>query len=345
MAGRSRSRARGGPMPACTPLGQVGQLTLARAIDAGRAGARAQCAACRRPFACRARPSVPAEFHARFDARSKTYRYRIWNGDVLSPFERAYAWHVPAPRSTSRRWRRRRCCSKGRTTSPRSRAPAPRRSEPSASSSLDLGGRIGFRSRVGAAGAPGRSGGDCLIIYEISGSGFLRHMVRNIVGTLVEVGRGTRPVEWVAEVLASRDRARAGPTAPPQGLFLVRSSTASRRVRLAHRDLFGSRASRSRCRSWSPVSGRTCDTIRGLPQKELACRLSSCWRGSRRDRPTRRWRARSTSSSCRPTSPSSWTATGGGRRSVICRASRAIAPASTRSATSWRRPRGSASTC
>ena len=47
-------------------------------------------------------------------------------------------------------------------------------------------------------------------------------MVRTIVGTLVEVGRGRRPVEWMAEVLASRDRAAAGPTAPAAGLFLVR---------------------------------------------------------------------------------------------------------------------------
>ena len=46
-------------------------------------------------------------------------------------------------------------------------------------------------------------------------------MVRNIVGTLVEVGRARRPVEWVGEVLRSRDRASAGPTAPPEGLFLV----------------------------------------------------------------------------------------------------------------------------
>jgi tRNA pseudouridine38-40 synthase len=60
-----------------------------------------------------------------------------------------------------------------------------------------------------------------LITYEIAGAGFLRHMVRTIVGTLVEVGRGRRPVAWVSEVLRSRDRAEAGPTAPAEGLFLV----------------------------------------------------------------------------------------------------------------------------
>jgi tRNA pseudouridine38-40 synthase len=56
----------------------------------------------------------------------------------------------------------------------------------------------------------------------VSGDSFLHHMVRNIVGSLLEVGRGARPPEWMAEVLRSRDRTRAGPTAPPQGLWLVR---------------------------------------------------------------------------------------------------------------------------
>jgi tRNA pseudouridine38-40 synthase len=60
-----------------------------------------------------------------------------------------------------------------------------------------------------------------LIIIEVEADGFLYNMVRAIVGTLVEVGRGRRPESWPAEVLAAADRRRAGPTAPPQGLFLV----------------------------------------------------------------------------------------------------------------------------
>jgi len=58
--------------------------------------------------------------------------------------------------------------------------------------------------------------------YEVTGTGFLRHMVRNIVGTLVEIGRHRWPPEAMSEILASRDRHRAGATAPPQGLILVR---------------------------------------------------------------------------------------------------------------------------
>jgi tRNA pseudouridine38-40 synthase len=70
-----------------------------------------------------------------------------------------------------------------------------------------------FRSRI-TAEAP-------LISYDVRGGGFLRHMVRSIVGTLVEVGRGRYRPEWMTEVLMSKDRSRAGRTAPAAGLFLV----------------------------------------------------------------------------------------------------------------------------
>jgi tRNA pseudouridine38-40 synthase len=61
-----------------------------------------------------------------------------------------------------------------------------------------------------------------LLCYSVTGTGFLRHTVRIIVGSLVEVGRGRQPVDWISGVIASRNRAAAGPTAPPHGLFLVR---------------------------------------------------------------------------------------------------------------------------
>jgi tRNA pseudouridine38-40 synthase len=71
-----------------------------------------------------------------------------------------------------------------------------------------------------AAGLSASTG--TLIAYEVSGSGFLRHMVRSIAGTLIDIGRGRRDAEWMLEVLLSKDHARAGQTAPAEGLFLVR---------------------------------------------------------------------------------------------------------------------------
>jgi tRNA pseudouridine38-40 synthase len=59
------------------------------------------------------------------------------------------------------------------------------------------------------------------VTIEVAGDGFLYNMVRTIVGTLVEVGRGTRDIHWPAKVLAAQDRRAAGQTAPPHGLFLV----------------------------------------------------------------------------------------------------------------------------
>jgi tRNA pseudouridine38-40 synthase len=72
------------------------------------------------------------------------------------------------------------------------------------------------------AGAPHADGR--LLRFEITGTGFLRHMVRIIVGTLVDIGRGQLPVEEMAAIVASRDRRRAGQTAPAQGLMLWKVS-------------------------------------------------------------------------------------------------------------------------
>ena len=75
---------------------------------------------------------------------------------------------------------------------------------------------VGGSLALPGAGGPGR-----IIAFEFTGTGFLRHMVRNAVGTLVEIGLGKREPSWMAAVLASGDRAQAGPTAPAAGLFLV----------------------------------------------------------------------------------------------------------------------------
>jgi tRNA pseudouridine38-40 synthase len=184
-------------------LAQVASITLARSIT-GRSLIRALNT--RLPAAVRviAAEAVASSFHARFDARSKTYRYRLWNAEALSPFERSYVWHIPEPLPAVAAMSAAAQRVVGRHDF------AAFRGTGSASPTSE---REVFSSVV-------RSDGP-LITYEVSGDGFLRHMVRNIVGTLVEIGRGRRPPEWIDDVLASRSRAAAGRTAPPGGLFLV----------------------------------------------------------------------------------------------------------------------------
>ena len=190
--------------------GQVAAVTLVRAIDA-----RALVAAVnfRLPPTIRVLGAVevPEAFHARFQARSKTYRYRIWNGPVLSPFERGYSWHVPGPVLDSAAMDTAARLLEGRHDFAAFQG---------AGSDTPTTERVVFSSRV-RTDAPAVETDAALITYEVAGSGFLRYMVRTIAGTLVEVGRGSRAPEWVLDVLRSRERARAGPTAPAEGLFLT----------------------------------------------------------------------------------------------------------------------------
>jgi tRNA pseudouridine38-40 synthase len=75
--------------------------------------------------------------------------------------------------------------------------------------------------RIDEIGIGEEAGDPCLVVFDVRGNAFLRNMVRIVVGTLVEVGADRRPIEQVAEILASRDRTRAGITAPPHGLELM----------------------------------------------------------------------------------------------------------------------------
>jgi tRNA pseudouridine38-40 synthase len=146
---------------------------------------------------------MPQSFHATLDARSKRYRYVIDNARIASPFQLRYRWHVPHPLDAA---------AMGRAAK-------------------SLLGRHDFRSfetdwpnrmssvRTIVDLAVERQGESVAI--EVEADGFLYNMVRSIVGTLVLVGAGKRPESWVAEALAAESRVEAGPTAPPQGLFLV----------------------------------------------------------------------------------------------------------------------------
>ena len=186
-------------------LGQVASFTLARPIDAATV-MRAVNARLPGEVRVLAAVKVAPAFHARFAARTKTYRYRIWNGEAVSPFERRYVWQlvgaldIDAMRQAARLFEG---------------------THDFAACQAAAGAAAGTERTVLSSEWRIPQSARPLLVYEVVGDGFLRHMVRAIVGSLVEVGRGRRPVEWVGQVLASRDRTQTGPTAPASGLFLV----------------------------------------------------------------------------------------------------------------------------
>jgi tRNA pseudouridine38-40 synthase len=213
-------------------LGQVAGFSLDRALAAD-AVTRALNA--RLPDSVRvlAAEETIDTFHPRFGARAKSYRYRIWNGSVGSPFERRYAWHIHEPLDVeamdaaarivegSHDFAAFQASGSATTTTVReifsSKLSTTEDTEDAEDKSrLHAGSNPRGPSVLRGEEFPGR-----LVTFQISGNGFLRHMVRTIVGTLVEVGRGRQRPEWMAEVIGSGDRAIAGPTAPPEGLFLV----------------------------------------------------------------------------------------------------------------------------
>ena len=218
-------------------LGQVASFSLVRAID-GKSVVRAVNATLPSSIRVLAADIVPSTFHARFAARSKTYRYRMFTGEVLDPFERAYVWHVPAPLDVAAMGRAARQLEGTHDFAAFQAAGGPQRNterevfvsritNPTKPSTMEATGhpeeKIERDRDSGESNLRGLRpvrGGE-LTTYEITGNGFLRHMVRTIVGSLVEIGRGRRDERWLGCVIASRDRREAGPTAPAAGLFLV----------------------------------------------------------------------------------------------------------------------------
>jgi len=146
---------------------------------------------------------VPDSFDARRDARSRVYQYRIWNHPVPSVFYRGFSWHVYDPLNLSPIQEAIRCLEGEHNFASFQAAGCDALHPVRKIYSNSLNGDGGF------------------LIYTVEATAFLRHMVRNIVGTLVEVGRGERSPAAFAELLAAQDRTQAGPTAPPEGLFLV----------------------------------------------------------------------------------------------------------------------------
>jgi tRNA pseudouridine38-40 synthase len=144
------------------------------------------------------------DFHARHHARTKTYAYRIFNRPVRSPLERLYALHVPEPLDLS---------AMERVTT------ALVGMHDFAAFGLPTDGTPStVREVVRASWRRDEASG--LLVLEICGTGFLRYMMRSLVGTLLLVGRRRMAPEQFRTVLRSRDRSRAGPTAAAHGLCL-----------------------------------------------------------------------------------------------------------------------------
>ena len=147
---------------------------------------------------------VAPDFHPRYDARWKTYEYRIVREEVCSPFDRRYVHHHPYPMDD----------------------------DLFVEAAPVFEGEFDFTAFAAADGG-GREGGSNVrrifssraerlrdrLIYRVSGSGFLKHMVRNIAGTLIEAGKGNLTPADIRELLVSHSR-KAGPRAPASGLFL-----------------------------------------------------------------------------------------------------------------------------
>ncbi len=163
---------------------------------------RAQNALTPADLVVRAADRVADEFDPRRAARSRRYVYRIWNRVEPSPFWRRYAWHVPWPLEVE--------VMRG--------AAAQLVGEHDFSSFRAAGCDAVHPVRRVVRSEVARRGD--LLVYEIEATAFLRHMVRNIAGTLVEIGAGRRCAD-VAALLAARDRTQAAATAPAHGLCLV----------------------------------------------------------------------------------------------------------------------------
>jgi tRNA pseudouridine38-40 synthase len=146
---------------------------------------------------------VEEDFHARKHSKSKIYEYRILNRNLRSVFHRKYIWYIPQKLDFSEM----------------KKASHTLIGEHDFSAFRTVGSptRTAVRRVIRAEWKKGRDG---LIRFEIEANGFLKQMVRSIVGTLVEIGKGKMRSTEFPKILESKDRRKAGPTAPARGLFL-----------------------------------------------------------------------------------------------------------------------------
>jgi tRNA pseudouridine38-40 synthase len=163
---------------------------------------------------------APEGFRPTHDAKRKRYRYIIHDGPIRDVFERHFAWHYSYGRLDAEAMQRAAAALSGRHDF-RSFQSSGAERKTSIRTIFELSVRRGRAQNLPSPIGRG-AGGANFIAIEVEADGFLYNMVRAIVGTLVQVGRGAQPENWPGEVLLAMDRRVAGPTAPPQGLCLLR---------------------------------------------------------------------------------------------------------------------------
>ena len=173
--------------------------------------------------------TVRSSFHARHSAAAKTYEYRIFRGAICPPFEARFVYPCPWPLDAAALDEAARIflgehdfasfaasdpdlSSRGGARDPDGDEAAPEAAKPERGSTI--------RTILSSAWELAWPEAGEFLIYRVRGNGFLHHMVRNLVGTMLDVGRGQLAVREVPKILNARNRAAAGPTAPAKGLFL-----------------------------------------------------------------------------------------------------------------------------
>jgi tRNA pseudouridine38-40 synthase len=164
----------------------------------------------------RTEPAKP-EFHARHSAKAKSYEYRIYRGEICMPWEARFAWALHWPLNLGPMQEAARAVTGTHDFSSFAASDpdlTARRMQDPGDEDGNLRGNVRtvFESEWHQEGE--------LLLYRVRGDGFLHHMVRNLVGTFVDVGRGTLEPGEIAGILAAKSRSEAGATAPARGLFL-----------------------------------------------------------------------------------------------------------------------------
>lgn len=160
---------------------------------------------------------VAADFHARYSAKEKTYRYRIYHGEICPPFSVRHVYHYPYPLDPDAMQAAAKLVLGEHDFTSFAAFDPEKRANPDAAPSIsnvrNSNVRTLFESDWSVLGNESQ--------YTVRGNGFLHHMVRNLVGTFLLAGKGTLQPADITRILAAKNRTAAGPTAPAQGLYLV----------------------------------------------------------------------------------------------------------------------------